>query len=1287
MKALFNYISINLLFVLLLTMLCVPSNGQHLTRLYTTENRLSNSLINDIIQDKTGYVWIATEDGLNRFDGQEMKRYNLGYIHVLYLSHDGLLFAGTIDGLYLYDQETDDFTKVAITQQSNVIAHVTDIDEDDEGNIYVATSGIGLRRISLNKKTKKSTNIHRLLPEIGDYVSSIMVQNCRLYVVTPNGFYRNQMKIDRLEMIDFKEPMSENAFVKMIDGEIYLASGGLYRLDLRADVFREVQLPTKAKVSALAVDRGGHILVGTDGKGVIALKPEGKENHEDHCIIDKIGNQLTNKKVHSILIDRQGNMWLGLFQKGVMLVPRTHNFFDTQLTEVCALSLYADKRGEVHIGMDGAGQTIMDMLETYRGDIIKAAYDDGLIDGNGHTIAQCRATCLTKTKNDIWLGTYGSGIMRFDSLLNQKSAYISTSEIIDTMRNEVVNNYINCLVPIGDKLYIGTYKGISCYSLTLEHFVIIPKTFRDAVGTKVVYHIDRIGDNIYAATSQGVIEYNQAKNKVKSITTSDGLPSDVVVALNHDDNHNLWGSTYSGLFCYNYDTQQIKTFYSHDGLQGNQYSRAATLKLPDGTIYFAGTNGVSSFNPKNIHLSEERDTLAAHDTITVTNMYISRDECRIALTTFNFTNPELIVYDYMLEDVDNTWHSAQQGTSQLMFNNLRHGDYNLKVKARLGSTEIASLSMPFTIQPQWWQTWWAIVGYILAIIVITILIFLALRQQQRIRNELVRQEQQHEIEEAKFRFFFNISHEIRTPLTLIINPIRELIEEGRNTASNNTMARYEMIMRNSQRILHLINQLLDLRKIEKGQMRPTFVRTNLVAFVDDIAQQFRMLALKKNIELSVTSDKGDSPIKASIDQNLFDKVIYNLLSNAMKFTEKGSIAVVVSENGQEAKITVSDTGCGIDEDKMERIFDRFYQVNNGVAPQGTGTGIGLHFSKTIVTLHGGTIGAQKRQDGKQGTVFTVSIPLHQSEEEEPLFDISILKKEKKQDETLPVFEIDKHKVHSGKRILIVDDEQEVNDYLTAELSKHYVVKSFHNGKEAYDYLLKSYADGVAVEAVVSDIMMPVMDGLTLCKKIKQNINISHLPVILLTAKHSDEDRNQGLLTGADAYIAKPFDMETLRNTISSIIENRARIAARIGDVQATKAQSIGRGKKQKVELKSSDELLMERITKYIDEHISDPQLSVEPMAEVVGLSRVHLHRKLKELTGQSARDYIRNIRLKQAGILLSEKKLNVSDVAYSLGFVNLSHFSTAFREFYGVSPRDYMNTKINDKTEEHDESK
>lgn len=1261
----------------------IPINGQNHTRLYTTEDRLSNSLINDILQDAVGYIWIATEDGLNRFDGQDLKRYNLGYVRVLYLSHDKSLYAGTIDGLYLYDSDADSFIKLNISQRIDMSAHVTDIDEDEEGNIYVATSGIGLRRITINKETKKSKTIHRLLPEIGDYVSSIKVCNCNLYVVTPNGFYRNQVKIDRLEMINFNDPMSENAFVEIIGNDVYLASGGLYKLDIRADVFREVQLPTHAKVSALASDGHGNILVGTDGQGIVSLASSNSANND---IITNISEPtLANKKVHSILFDRQGDLWLGLFQKGVMLIPCTHRYFNTTLTDVCALSICTDNKEQLHIGLDGNGQTVMGMLSMNDGRIIKAAYDDGLMVDN-KTVTKCRAICLSKAKKDIWLGTFGSGILRYDSLLNLKQKYISTSEIIDTMRNEVINNYINCIVPVSDKLYIGTYKGLSCYNLTYEHFVIIPKTLRDAIGTKVVYHVDSLGDFLFIATSNGLVEYNQVTDKVRTMTRQDGLPSNVIVALNHDDQNNLWASTYSGLFRYDINNQKIKTFYSHDGLQGNQYSRAATLRMPNGELLFAGTNGVSSFNPLLVNNADNKDSIS-HDTITVTNLYVSRDECRVSLTTFNFVNPELIVYEYMLEGVDNIWHKNPQGASQLIFNNLRHGEYTLKVKAQLGGTDFASLQIPITIQPQWWQTWWAITLYFIIIFTIIALIYLATLQQQRIRHELLMQEQQHDIEEAKFQFFFNISHEIRTPLTLIINPIRELIEEGKGNVTSNTMARYEMIMRNSQRILHLINQLLDLRKIEKGQMRPAFIRTDLHRFITDIAQQFIYLAEKKGIELTIetTANKDDKPIIASIDDNLFDKVIYNLLSNAMKFTTKGSINVVTSATDTEAVITVSDTGCGLEDDKLERIFDRFYQITNNAAPQGTGTGIGLHFSKTIVSLHGGSITAQNRKDSTSGSVFTVKIPLHQADEEEALVNLPV--KNIKPQETLPVFDIDKHKVHSGKRIVIVDDEQEVNDYLTAELSKHYVVKSCKNGKEAYDYLLKSYADGVVIEAVISDIMMPVMDGLTLCKKVKQNINISHLPVILLTAKHSDDDRNLGLITGADAYIAKPFDMETLRNTISSIIDNRARIAARIGDVQATKARSTGRGKKQKVELKSSDELLMERITKYIDEHISDQQLSVEPMAEVVGLSRVHLHRKLKELTGQSARDYIRNIRLKQAGILLSEKKLNVSDVAYSLGFVNLSHFSTAFRDFYGVSPRDYMNTKINDKTEEHDEDK
>ena len=544
------------------------------------------------------------------------------------------------------------------------------------------------------------------------------------------------------------------------------------------------------------------------------------------------------------------------------------------------------------------------------------------------------------------------------------------------------------------------------------------------------------------------------------------------------------------------------------------------------------------------------------------------------------------------------------------------------------------------------------------------------------RQEVMKQKHQEQINEAKLQFFINISHEIRTPMTLIISPLEKLIAER----SEKTQV-YLMIHRNAQRILRLINQLMDIRKLDKGQMHLKFRETDMVGFINDLMQTFNYQAQKKNISFTFDKELPEpDSLKVWIDLNNFDKVLMNVLSNAFKYTQEGGDIRILLKTGHNNayrgalkeyfEIDITDNGIGIDEDKIEQIFERFYQINNDVTQSNFGTGIGLHLSRSLVELHHGTIKSENRKDGP-GTRFVIRLPLGcrhlKAEELESLENLT---------NRLPTSQLPKETVYetkdefadSGKpvksktryRILIIEDDDEIRRYICDELSSDFRISECTNGREGLETILKEKPD-----LVISDIMMPEMDGITLCRKMKQNVNINYIPIVLLTAKSKTEDRIEGLEIGADAYIVKPFNTEYLRTTISNLIANRERLRGKLVGDQQIEENIV------KIEMKSSDEILMGKVMKTINDHLADPALNVEMLASNVGMSRVHMHRKLKELTHQSARDFIRSIRLKQAAHLLSEKKLSVSEIAYATGFSNLSHFSNTFRDFYGISPSEY----------------
>ena len=654
----------------------------------------------------------------------------------------------------------------------------------------------------------------------------------------------------------------------------------------------------------------------------------------------------------------------------------------------------------------------------------------------------------------------------------------------------------------------------------------------------------------------------------------------------------------------------------------------------------------------------------------------------IIFSTLQYNNPEQISYQYKIEELSNQWLSTEPGVNRVTYNNLPPGKYTFHVRALSHGNLSEIRTVKILITPPWYEMWWAYCIYVFLLGLLVLGIVNYILSRMRHRREIMKREHAEQLNEAKLQFFINISHEIRTPMTLIINPLEKLLAEKKGGEVQKT---YLMIYRNAQRILRLINQLMDIRKLDKGQMFMKFRETDMVGFIDDVMLTFDYMARKKKIHFSF--EHAMPQLKVWVDMNNFDKILMNIFSNAFKYTpEQGEITVSLS-TGRDAtrrdplkeyfEITVTDSGIGLDREKIERIFERFYQIDNDVTKSNFGTGIGLHLSRSLVELHHGIIFAENREDAP-GSRFVIRIPLGSAHlRTDELEDVealitphAVLVKPEKTD-LEEVFEEeegeeDEESKKTGKaknrmRILIVEDEEEILSYLKEELEGDYRIMTRKNGREAYDTILADTPD-----LVISDIMMPEMDGLSLCRKIKQNTNVNHVPVILLTAKSKPEDTMEGMATGADAYMVKPFNTELLKSTIANLLANRKLLKSKFSGAQQQE------DKVQKLSMKSADEILMSKIMKVINENLSNPDLNVEMLAANVGLSRVHVHRKLKELTNLSARDFIKNIRLQQAAALLKEKKLTVSEVAYATGYTNLSHFSSSFKEVHGMSPKEYM---------------
>ena len=881
----------------------------------------------------------------------------------------------------------------------------------------------------------------------------------------------------------------------------------------------------------------------------------------------------------------------------------------------------------------------------------------------------------------------------------------SKDETGDLTRNELANDWVNYIFCDSEgMIWLGHYKGISCFNPVNESFINYRKVntlVEDRVG--YVVQEDHAG-NIWAGTTDGLYCFNKKTDELTCFTVADGLPNNVICGICEDEEHNMWISTYMGICKYDAKTGRYINYYAGDGLQGNEFTHGAFYKDEAGKVYFGGINGITYFQPSSIesvlkdakvwitdfsifNQPVRKNTRSGRHTVIYTsvpdaNMFQLAhydNTFSIVFSTLQYNNPEQISYQYKIEELSNQWLSTEPGVNRVTYNNLLPGKYTFHVRALSHGNLSEIRTVKILITPPWYEMWWAycIYAFLFGLLVLGIVNYILSRMRHR--REIMKREHAEQLNEAKLQFFINISHEIRTPMTLIINPLEKLLAEKKGGEVQKT---YLMIYRNAQRILRLINQLMDIRKLDKGQMFMKFRETDMVGFIDDVMLTFDYMARKKKIHFSF--EHVMPQLKVWVDMNNFDKILMNIFSNAFKYTpEQGEITVTLSTGRDSTRrdplkeyfeITVTDNGIGLDREKIERIFERFYQIDNDVTKSNFGTGIGLHLSRSLVELHHGIILAENREDAP-GSRFIIRIPLGSAHlRTDELEDVEAVitphtvwvKPEKTDLEGAFEEEEDEESKKAGKsknrmRILIVEDEEEILSYLKEELEGDYRIMTRKNGREAYDTILADTPD-----LVISDIMMPEMDGLSLCRKIKQNTNVNHVPVILLTAKSKPEDTMEGMATGADAYMVKPFNTELLKSTIANLIANRKLLKSKFSGAQQQE------DKVQKLSMKSADEILMSKIMKVINENLSNPDLNVEMLAANVGLSRVHVHRKLKELTNLSARDFIKNIRLQQAAALLKEKKLTVSEVAYATGYTNLSHFSSSFKEVHGMSPKEYM---------------
>ena len=1305
---------------------------------FDADKQMSSSFTTQIYMDHDGFIWVATRNGLNRYDGYQFRILKKetsqtsglasNYVNCIMQDSHGLFYIGMYGALQTYDgQKFQDVTTYDLDGHSQP-HYITCLLERENGDILVGTSAHGLLMMNKNKLEARQiggvlaglTSVHRMLEDSKGY----------LWLVTESqGLWCYDGKTVRRFFQGEKEIASVLDICEDHQGHIFIgtANAGMYELD--AWNLKHIDVTGSKHISTLYASNDDQIMIGYDGLGLAIYDPKTGSLTDNPYYSRDV--DLSTAKVYSICEDHNGNTWLGLLQKGIYMHPAKTTGFNymgyklgtkNKIGTACVTSVLTSKNGYFWIGTDKDGlycmdekeqivrhfkenfpSTILGMTEDHEGRIWIGSYKEGCGWIDSRTLAyhpfllpQGSSISIFSMKTDpqgqIWLATMGEGLLRLDPKTNDVKAYLQLDDANRNRKsNSLVNNYISQIAfsPDGQRIYVATTMGVCAMDLKTENWLTAfngQNCLNYGTPTRVAREFNGI---LYIGTNDGLLCYDLKTHKKHLYSIESGLADNGISSIEQDNQGYLWLSTDHGLCRLDPKTKKTNNYFVDNGLQSNEFSDGASWKSYNGRLLFGGLGGVTWFMPEDIKEREWKAEVkltgfsvngepvtpatmsgfwhVVDTTVIAADRFVlspSDNTFALQLSTLTYDNPEHIVYRYRINHEE--WVRMKPGVNEITFSHLSPGDYHFCVVAEQNGIDTPERCFTVVIHAPWYRTPLAYVIYILAL---AALFWFYRRQHRRKEQDHLRlQEHIHaeEMADAKLKFFMNISHEIRTPMTLIVTPLLSLIKQDADPHRRST---YEIIRRNAERILGLINQMMDLRKIDKGQMQMHMCETELISFVGDIHTLFTQQAKAKNVSFVYEHDTDELPVW--IDRDNFDKVVVNLLSNSFKFTPAGGeIRITITHDEQHVRLAIRDTGEGIPEDKLARIFERFYQSPSHVNDRKTGTGIGLDLTRSLVELHHGTIEAHNNAD-KKGCEFVVTIPLgyahlkpeeiiEETETPQSAPAAELIEEEPPIDNTEePVEQL---KANRRQRIVIVEDDAEIRSFLESELSPDYDISTCENGKTGLSEVLKSIPD-----LVISDVMMPEMDGNTLCSKIKSSPTTSHLPVILLTAKSRDEDRLEGLETGADAYVVKPFNMDILRRTIINLIHTHQMLRLKYGRNDQLEEQV------DPVKMKSPDEQLLERVMKVINKNISNSDLSVDSIADEVGISRVHLHRKMKELTGQTPHDFIRNIRLKQAAQLLSSQNMNITEVMYACGFNNAASFSTIFKKFYGMSPREYMN--------------
>ncbi|NMH88356.1 hybrid sensor histidine kinase/response regulator transcription factor [Flavivirga algicola] len=1297
---------------------------------------LSSSRIECSYLDTKNRLWIGTENGLNLYDRalDRFKRItldaaNLNREFILSLEEDSSnnLLIGTHGlGLFKLNLSTFSIEKVLnSTSENGSQLYINSIQHSKQGKTFVGTN-FGLKEIDLanNKlihtrlflKDKKSidTDIELFIDSknnlwVGSQINKGLSKCILSDDINSNVIEVKELKFSTKKIMDIIE-LSDNTLIVGTEndglfhikgnGDViknYVSSkteensilhnsiwslfldknnriwmgyfnSGVAVSDKLYDKFLNIKsLPTNdnslrvSSVMGMVEDRSKIIWIATDGGGIDIYNPKTSLIKHVSSNDKSIYSGLTSNYIKTLFIDSQGNIWAGSWDSGIFLLKKGENKFVNYnientlggLKSNTIVSFSEDSSGIIWIGTFGQG------LHSYNPKIKRfKKYDSDAFVKSGLNRRNIRKV-LVDSKDAIWIGTT-NGLFRVDKLNNKGTFEISA---------------------LGKKM-TELYKNSS----DANHILSI---YEDS------------NDNIWIGTrGAGICKYDKIKDEFIWYNKFTGFNEENVSAIIEADNGDLWISGNSGLTKIDLQDFDFTNYTTNDGLLSNDFNFGSVLKGTDGLLYFGNFKGVDYFNPEQIKINTSPPSLYLTDFKLFNEKVIPKIEksplnkvisetdsiClthkqsvfTIEYSGINYTRPEKNNYAYYLEGYETTWNYVGQKRSAT-YTNLDAGSYIFKLKAANndGVWNENPLKLKIEVLPPWWRTNWAIFSYLLlflfGIFLLNQLTQSRIKEKELIRNERLQQVQKDELNKKKIQFFTNISHEFRTPLTLILNPLKDILNNTELDLPQKVKNKHAIIYKNTDRLYRLINELMDLRKLELRKMNVRAEKINLIKFSENIVSYFQEEAFRKNILLNVSADMPDIMVWA--DTKMLEKIIFNLLSNAIKVTpDGGTITIELLSTDQlhvlplidnskpvdAIEIVISDTGPGLNEDQVSKIFERFYQVEGQNKTYFGGTGIGLEVVQNFVKLHKGVIDV-KSQVG-EGTTFKILLAsgnTHFSEKE--IISSESAWHDKKEDFlTMPTVEIDEQsdtdiQFHKTDTVLVVEDNVELRDYLKLELSDQYKVLLANNGKEGIKIARESFPD-----VIITDVIMPEMDGFEFCKIIKTDSSTSHIPLLMLTAKATIENRIEGIENGADAYMVKPFDLKLLKLRLTQLIKSRQLIF--------DKYFSAISGAEDNANTTSIDKEFIQKLLNYINDNIGDSSLGVEELAAHLNLSRSQLYRKVKALTGQTINEFVRRIRLERSKQILEKGSSSISEACYSVGFASPSYFSKCFKAHFGILP-------------------